>query len=103
MTTAPVKDQAFASDESRLARAHQDLTWLLNALEALSRRPFAQASGLSALRLQLSKASRHRSALLDLILEHRIQSAKPADLVALLALRRASQLARSASSTDVAQ
>ena len=104
MITAPVTQQAFATnDEGRLANAHQELSRLISALEALMRRPFAEARGLSALRLQLSKVSRQRSSVLDAILERRIQSASPAELVALLELRRASQLARSASSTHVAR
>jgi hypothetical protein len=104
MITAPVTQQALAKDdESRLAFAHQELSRLLAALEAVVRRPLSEASGLSALRLQLSRASRQRSSLFDAILECRIQSASPAELVFLLALRRECQLARSASSMHVAR
>lgn len=94
--------QVLVSDEIlRLVAMHQELTSLMALLAVETRRPVPDMPALTSLRLKLSKASRQRAALLDALLIRRLQSASPAQLVALLELRRLAQVARSISTAHV--
>ncbi|HEX8413169.1 MAG TPA: hypothetical protein VF637_04710 [Sphingomicrobium sp.] len=104
MMLTPVAQQVLVADaEQRLAEMHQELTAAMAALAEETRRPEAELQKLSALRLKLSKAGRQRAALLDAILGQRVQSAPPADLPALLELRRTVQQARATSTAHVSR
>ena len=104
MMLTPVAQQVLVADaEQRLAEMHKELTAAMSALAEATRRLTPDLNTLPALRFRLSKASRQRAALLDAILDQRVQAAPPANLPALLELRRTIQHARATSTAHVSR